>query len=195
MFFKSRPSQATSGNCSELPCQGWGRGFESLRPLQIACSISRVSGWLGPYRPSLSRYIASSIPSGDRKPGDERRALVRGDVASGCLPLSLAFASEAAFASGDFIEVRLSLNGGQSTDCCDNPCSTARARPKLARPGCRNLDTAILLERVLTGARCLTGKAGRMQQGACFSLFQNLLSRSACPFSADTVEKAVKYSL
>jgi hypothetical protein len=57
--------------------------------------------------------------------------------------------------------------------CCDNPCSVAIARPEPARPGCRNLNTAILLGWGLAGARCLTGKVGRMHQDPYLSLSQN----------------------
>ena len=35
-FLKSTQSRATTGKRPELPCQGWGRGFESLRPLQFS---------------------------------------------------------------------------------------------------------------------------------------------------------------
>ena len=166
------PVQANGYKLPSLPCQGWGRGFESLRPLQIAYSISRVSRWFSADPPSLSDILQA--PSVLRsKTGDSRTARVRGVVASGCLPLSLAFASEGSICVGDFVDVRLSSrNGGQSKGCCDNPCSVAIARPEPARPGCRNLDTAILLGWGLAGARCLTGKVGRMHQDACFPVLR-----------------------
>jgi hypothetical protein len=149
-------------------------------PAPIAYRISRVSRWFSAYRPSLSNTLQA--PSVLRsKTGDSRMARVRGVVASGCLPLSLAFASEGSICVGDFVDVRLSSrNGGQSNGCCDNPCSVAIARPEPARPGCRNLDTAILLGWGLAGARCLTGKVGRMHQDACFSLLR--ITEPVCVF-------------
>ena len=57
--------------------------------------------------------------------------------------------------------------------CCDNPCSVARTRPEPTRPGCRNLDTAILLGWGARRSRCLTGKVGRMHQDSYLSLSQN----------------------
>jgi hypothetical protein len=41
-------------SCSQ-PCQGWGRGFESLRPLQEINTLAILIEWL----PLLSNHIAT----------------------------------------------------------------------------------------------------------------------------------------
>jgi hypothetical protein len=51
--------------------------------------------------------------------------------------------------------------------------------PRAPRPGCRNLDTAILGGGYWSSLLDRKGPVG-MQQGACLSLFQNLLSLHAC---------------
>ena len=94
--------------------------------------VSRCSAPIGHPYPIYCR-LRSVLRS---KTGDRRRALVRGVIASGCSCLFRWRSDQkAAFASGDFIDVRLaSRDGGQSKSCCDNPCSVAIARPEPARP-------------------------------------------------------------
>jgi hypothetical protein len=143
--------------------------FARSKLLSRISRVSRCSAPIGHPYPIYCR-LRSVLRS---KTGDRRRALVRGVIASGCSCLFRWRSDQkAAFASGDFIDVRLaSRDGGQSKSCCDNPCSVAIARPEPARP-----DAAIWIPQ-----SCWAGGAlgslldgeGPSHQGTCFSLYQN----------------------
>jgi hypothetical protein len=131
------------------------------------------------------RYIAGSALCRGRKPGTAAGPAFEALSRRVACRFRWRPHQKAAFASGDFIDVRLSSrNGGQSKGCCDNPCSVAIARPEPARPGCRNLDTAILLGWGARWSSLLDGKGRSHASRRMPFSFSKLLSLYACSISA-----------
>ena len=120
------------------------------------------------------RYIAGSAPCRGRKPGTAEGPSFEALSRRVACRFRWRSHQKAAFASGDFIDVRLpSRDGAQSkvAGTIHVPLQELAQSPSV-------LDAAIWIPQScwdggLAGARCLRGKVGRMHQDSYLSLSQN----------------------